>query len=71
MPKSISFIPQGQRAGRARRTVAQIHAELVNATARAHDSDFTVRMQGRKDVERLEKAIIRAERREQRDGELS
>lgn len=59
------------RSAKKAKSVADIHYELVIAMARANDPDFMVRMQGRKDVERLEKALARAERREQREGELS
>jgi hypothetical protein len=54
-----------------RKTSADLHTQLIYARVREYDNDFRVRMQAPKDAERLEKAYIRAERREQRDGEVS
>ena len=45
-----------------KKTLQQLETELIYAEARAYDSDWMVRMQGRQDVERLKAAIKRKAR---------
>ena len=51
-----------------RSTLEELKQMLVYAECRAYDSDWMVRMQGRKDVEELSKRIAAMEKRKQKNS---